>query len=509
MTKGETMNTILMANVGNHDVHLRDRALLPENLRDKRYVPSRQLGEEILANYNRYVKAIELPLIGPCLRWLLEDEGVPPDALYVHLFASDQQAPPVTPEGEWNKDTVFFAKVIERLLKSGGLAWTPPGEHEKARLQLTSRQVHVHTFPGSPANYNNMMEYFEQELLRLTRWIDEEDAVYLEVTGGTPAMTSMLIVSGVEVFGERAHTLYVERGADRPYQIGIGRRFFARRARNTLRTQLALHGYKSARETLNRHGAVIVPDAERRQLVDRLLHYADRRLAFDFDRAREALQRAQRYATGDVQAQIQYRLRELRPEEEQDRSPADLLAELIHSTRIKYHWGDYADFTQRLFRFQEAILRHLVEQMGLEYSDNDGKHASGSWVKSVPGLTEFLEDYTFGSGQKGIDLDRYLNRISLMAIGEFFAEHDPEWADVRSLLKRIDRISDVARLRNKGLAGHGFEGVGQQDLERAFDDDSDTIIPYLEGIYAAVFEQDVGPSPYETINEVIVGLLER
>jgi len=497
-----------MANVGNHDVQLRDPDLLPDGLRERR-VSSRQLGGEILANYNRYVKSVALPIIAPCLRWLLESEGVPPNDLYVHLFASDQNPPPVTPEGEWNKDTVFFAQVIERFLKSGGLAWMPPGEHEKSKLQLSKRQVHVHTFPGSPANYNNMMAYFGRELSRLTRWIDEKDAVYLEVTGGTPAMTSMLIVSGVEAFGERAHTLYVERGADRPYRIGIGRRFFARQAKAILRTQLTMHGYKSARETLERQGTLLVPDAERRQLVDLLLQYADRRLAFDFARAREALQRAQRYATGDLQAQIQYRLRELQPGEERERSSADLLAELIHSTRIKYEWGDYADFTQRLFRFQEAILRHLVEQMGLEYSDADGKYASGSWVKSIPGLTEFLEDYAFGSGQKGIDLDRYLNRISLMAIGEFFAEHAPEWAKARSLLKRIERISDVARLRNKGLAGHGFEGVGLEDLERAFGDGPDTIISHLEDIYAAVFEQVIGSSPYETINEVVVELLER
>jgi hypothetical protein len=453
-------------------------------------------------------------MLGGSMRWLLERGKVQPDDLYVHLFASDQPEPPITAEVEWRKDSIFLAKIIERHLKQRGLAYTAVIErggiqHEKTTtLRLPGRQIRIHSIPGNPADYRNMLDYFTRELARLTQWVGEDGRVYLEVTGGTPAMASMMMVAGVETFGRQTHTLYSERGADRPYRVGIGRRFFARRAREVLRGQLELYAYKAARATLDRETDLIVRDGERRKLIAALLDYADRRLAFDFERAREALHEARQYATGSVQSRVQYHQRELREEQDGIQSRAALLAELIHSTTIKYEWGDYADFSQRLFRFQEAVLRYLAEQMGLEYDDGNDRFASMNWVKGVPELKAFLDTYPVGSGQRGIKLNRTLNRASLGAIVDFFVERVERWTFLKPTVERIGRLSRLASLRNRGLAGHGFEGIGKDDLSQAFGGEADKIIPLLKQIYAAVFEREVGPNPYHAVNKLIGDLLE-
>ena len=505
------MTVLFLANVGNHDVRFAEPSLLPQHLHDQK-LSARVLGRALLADFDRYADALDFPLIGVSLRWLLERQGVDPDAIYVHLFASDQPEPPVTPEEEWQKDTIVFARVLERYLKSRGLPYTPTVEqhgrhHNAARhLRLPGRQIHIHTIDGSPADYNNMLSYFTRELDGMRRWVEHGDRVYMEVTGGTPAMTSMMIVAGVHAFGRQARTLYVERRADRPYAVGIGRHFFARRARATLRDQVRLFAYTAARATLDRDADLVDPDADDQELLRALLDYADRRLAFDFERARDALHRAQRYATGSHQARIQYRQRELETPD-----TAALLAELVHSTRIRYELGDYADFTQRLFRFQEGCFRYLAELMGLQYRGDDDRYVDMSWARGVEGLTGFLQDYTSPIGQSHgpIQLDgRTLNRISLGAIVDFFIEHDGKWATLATPVTDLHRLSTVARLRNKGLAGHGFEGIGKEDLHAAFKGNPDRVVPLLEEIYAAIFDRTLPDSPYQAVNDLISAVLE-
>lgn len=492
------MTVVLLANVGSRDVHLTDPSLLPEEMQAQG-PGARKLGEELLENIDRYAGAIELPLIGVSLRWLLEQEGVDPDTLYVHLFASDQLAPPTTPETEWLKDSVPFARVVQRLLLDGHLEWRPRYENESRHLRLPKRRVRIHSLQGNPADYRNVLDYFTGELPSIERHLDEEDEVYLEVTGGTPAMTSMLILAGVDTFGRRARTLYVDRGADRPRYMGIGRRLFSRRTRAALDGQLDLYAYAVAGATLEEEKDHVVPDVERQRLVLALLDYADRRLAFDFERARRALHEAGQYASGENQAQVQAWERELR-----SRDGAAMLGELVHNTVIKYELGSYADFTQRLFRFQEAILRHLARRMGMEHArEGDDRYVSVDWVENVPGLRDFLEAYVVESGNEGIALHVPLNRVSLGAIVEFFVERDPDWAFLSGVVEDVHRLSSLARLRNKGLAGHGFQGIGREDLEAAWGEDPDRILSLLEEIYAAVFDRPVGPSPYETVNRFI------
>ena len=499
-----------LANVGNNDIQLSDRSFLPEHLRGRPI--ARKLGDELLSNYARYAPVIQLPLIGVSLRWLLEHGSSTPEQLQVHLFASDQPAPPITPEEEWLKDSKPFAEVIRRYLLDGGLEWTAQVEHdgklhrERRNLRLPKRQVHIHKLPGNPADYKNTHDYFSHTLPRLAEYISETDVVYMEVTGGTPAMTSMMIVAGVGTFGRQTHTLYVARGADRPYRVGIGRRLFSRRASAALRVHLGLYSYAVARTVLQTEGELITSDAEHLALLEALLRYADRRLAFDFDRARDALYQAHQYGVGEVQSRVQGWQNELRGQDQ-----AALLAELVHSAHIKYQMGDYADFTQRLFRFQEASFCLLAERMGMRYRDpGNDEYIDIAWIDEVEGLRDFLADYTPPYSQqryRPVHIADSLNRVSLGAIVDHFVQHNPEQAALQPVVNDIHRLSSVAALRNKGVAGHGFEGIGKEDLDRAFGDDADRIISSLRQIYAGLFDHPVGPDPYETINALICELL--
>jgi hypothetical protein len=315
----------------------------------------------------------------------------------------------------------------------------------------------------------------------------------------------MLIVAGIDAFGTQAHPLYVQADLDHPFEINVGRWFFKRRAQAALREQLKLYAYTSARAAFDRDRTLILDNVEVQAFVAALLTYAERRLAFDFRRAGAALTEAGQHAPGDVQPEITYRRRELQAPDR-----AALLAELIHSTRIKYETGDYADFTQRLFRFQESSFRHLALEMGMECKDAACEFVDMDWAHAQPGLMAYLEDYVFPSGKHDrVEIKgRSLNRVSLGAIVDFYVETEEAWAEMGETVQKLRRLSSVARLRNKGLAGHGFEGIGRADLAEAFDDSPDEIVPLLEAVYVSIFNRPVDESPYDAVNAMIEDLLD-
>lgn len=485
---------VLLANVGNSDVLLTDKTLLLDKKEEGYRWRSRELGEELRDNFIKYAKSIQVPLIEPTLKWIAQHGNCEIKDVHLFLFASDQDQR-LTPENERQKDTAPYAQVI--------------CEYLNRQWQMPKKQVQIIKIPGNPADYTNALDFHQKTLTDIRERLPADARIYMEVSGGTPAMTAMLILMGVEVFGQDVITLYMDRDSDLPYQIGVAEALFARKTREILRNQMNLYAYSVARQTVMKSGRLLTSDENRRDLISKLLGYADRRLAFDYKRAGEELQGC--YIVGKHQAQIRYWQRELA-----ERQTSHNLAELIHSAQIKLSQGEYADFTQRLFRFQEAILRYMAEQMGIEYG-KDTAYLSDTWRSKQAGLDAYLKSYQRGadgkilsSGNSPLEVDtkRTLNRYSLGAIVDYFIQQ-PGWTHWQGTTEKIFRLSSVADLRNKGIAGHGFEGISRKDIEDAYGDNSEQLIAHLKEIYNDVFpEAAIGDNPYDTINKLILDLIE-
>ena len=186
----------------------------------------------------------------------------------------------------WESDTCATAAVIARCLADGrhGL---PPIAAEHISTWIISDA----TGQGAdPSDYNLVLASLERQLAALAAR-HPSGPVFLEVTGGTPAMTTGLLIAGTEIFGARAELLSIHPRHERPATLNTGQRLLAAPLRATLRSNAATYAYDAALRTLREHRATIAdrlaPDAM--ATIEPLLAYAHCRYSFDFSGARTAL----------------------------------------------------------------------------------------------------------------------------------------------------------------------------------------------------------------------------
>lgn len=492
------MAVILLANVGNSDLEVQEGVLPGEGAPWS----VRRRAEYVLEHIKEIAPSIHLPLISPTLRWLYDRHQIADGDFSIVLFASDQLED-VTPERDRQKDTKPVADVIQHFLTMPEAVNDVGARNFRS---LSKKKVQIRAIEGNPADYSNMLAFYSSALPELAKRMQPTDTVYLEVSGGTPAMTSMLILVAVEVFGVQAHTLYLDRGASQPYEVSVASELYARRTRDTLLTQVDLNAYAVARHTLATNGTIVHIDEARRSLIAALLEYADRRLAFDFDQARSALTRARQLTTGNDQAYVKSWMTQLETPD-----IAVNLAELLHSMKIKHRFGDYADFVQRIFRFQEAAFRYMAEQMGMRYRDaNRDEYVHVDWVRGVPELANFLENYRHPVTGNRMPVEYAgvsLNRVSLGAIVDFFVGREDSRRHWQETAKDLHSLSRVAELRNRGLSGHGFRGISSANVEEAYGAGVDQMLERLDLIYTTLFGGKPGESPYEAVNHLLRRLI--
>ncbi|NTV65587.1 MAG: hypothetical protein HGA65_18915 [Oscillochloris sp.] len=477
--------TLLICNVGGADLVCAD---LPKDRRGER-----DWAAEVLDRYDELRPLLRLPIIAKALAHL-QAQGLRADS--VVLLASDQPAS-ASPRFH-ESDTCLTAAVITRLLNDG-VADHPP---------IPAGQVMTWTIAdgqgvgGDPSDYDLVLAFLERLLATLAETFPS-GPVLLEVTGGTPAMTTGLLIAGCEAFGARAEVLSVHPRRPQPAALNVGRRLLATPLRATLRSNAATCAYDAALATLraNREtvGDRLAPGTI--EAIERLLDYARCRYNFDFPGASAALatmgqagREAGTFAT--LAADVA------------DPDRAALLAEVVHGAQARYAAGLYADFLTQLVRFEENLLRLLCLARGVRFTtrqsglpDDDGSLISRAWLRSLP--FTLSRDYDDGR-------DRASSRGLLRELLGPLAQSRGE--DLRPLLAQLDQLKPLVYLRNE--LTHSLDGVRQADLAvrfvgpRAPARSADQILPHLASLFAQVAGRALPPSPFTTINNLLDRLLQ-
>lgn len=480
------MEALLVCNVGNRDL---DCTALPK----QKQTGERQWAQAALAQYDKLRTTFQLRIIAKALHYLAERNVT---LKRVVLIASDQ--PVSVGEQFYQSDTVYTAQIIARLLADG---LTPYPPVDPARIETWIIQDE-HGNGCDPSDYDLTLRFLERRLLRLAAEYPKHTA-FLEVTGGTPAMTTGLLIAGTEAFGGRTEVLSIHPTQPTPIALNTGRRLLAAPLRATLLSNAKTYAYAAAARTFLEQESIITDrlDPVAASLIAPLLAYAHHRFNFDFTNARRALEKVRSggewgEAIDRLRAEVSNPDRRMR------------LAEVVHAAAARYEIGLYADFLTQVVRFEENLLRYLCLQHGVQFRsrqytiDEDGPYLDREWLQRQAFTLSRDRDPS-----RDLPVDRSVLRE---LVGRLSDLTDPRR---QQLLNNIDRLGELVKRRNE--LTHNLAGVQKIGLARAFAGQSavstaaDEIVPHLKRLYEQVCEQSLPPSPYEHINQLLAQLLRQ
>jgi CRISPR-associated protein (Cas_Csm6) len=276
-----------------------------------------------------------------------------------------------------------------------------------------------------------------REGTQIARKISADACLELNASSGTPAMKSawsLLLATGY-VSNCRVWQVRDPRALmnNQPRVFESDTRFL----KNELDTQTLIglienYDYASARDLVRRSFL-------KAQVISSLLNYGYYRLAFDFKKAHEALDRLPKSQKTPVIRQL-LKLPEQR---------SAWLGELYFNALIKLKRQEYCDFLGRVFRFQEAALQVAVERhCGVFLS-------RWNWdrLRNIDGgkLWSFLERY--GIYGHSMQLSGDPKRHSYIAVLKYYQQD--------SLIEVVEQFEKYAGQRNQSIIAHGFDSISQ------------------------------------------------
>jgi hypothetical protein len=265
------------------------------------------------------------------------------------------------------------------------------------------------------------------------------DRVEMNASSGTPAMKSAWNLLQAAGYAPTARVWQVRD----PARMGNGQARVFESDTSYLRDEFDARVIARQVGDFNYAGALGSLEQSRlgTPLLLGLLRFGRFRLAFDFNRAFDALVAIEE----PLRAELTREIAPLR----QGRSSA-LLRELYYNALVKLAVCEYSDFLGRVFRFQEAVLRHVAQELtGLTLERS-------CWLAldRVDGgkLRAHLERYRLPSGDR-LNLGGDFNRRTLEAILEHYRCND--------LLAALRVVNDYSDLRNRCIVAHGYEGLSE------------------------------------------------
>jgi hypothetical protein len=307
-----------------------------------------------------------------------------------------------------------------------------------------------------------------------------------------PAANFALLLRAVERYGGQCHPLYVPEGKTRPVPLDLSAQL--------VQTELLRQARQEIQQMEFGRAAALLRRVDVEEALPGLAEHAQHRLHFDFIRARRVLEATVIGRPGPERGRA-LRLRERLDELENGELPA-LIGELYFNLKVTFEAGRYVDFLSRAFRFEEAVLRLVVEEALRATTEPKGGRADPAFAAAVeadPALQAML-------GRQQLDYQREPSVPLLAAIVGHLAglggADQPRIARIHQLIQGLDPLRG---LRNKSIGAHGFRGVSREDVERTYAGDLLADLRELGDLASARLDAD----PFADVQAMLLAELER
>jgi hypothetical protein len=483
------MSLYLLANIGTRDVALGSLDDLPaEVVNPKSGLPIPRLAGEYLLQkdaFARHAARIQLPMIEKALKLIAPRNW---GDLRIVLFATDQDTR--VAEHYRANDTIHYGHLIRELLFA---------RYEKDGM--AKKQIEVRRSTSNPADYDQMYDFYHQELAVIARRDPPPNPAYLLIAGGTPQMNTMLLLLGTEAFGPGAVPLYASEERDRARKLDTVRLLYRQAFQRNLDVMLEAYAYGSALQLLQRN--VDYLESEQAQLLESALRYALARRNLDLASAVQTLDDAivSTRSLRETIASFQ--------QEAEDGSDEALLRETIFLAQIAARSEGWADFLGRLHRFSEGCMQLLGERLGIVWSNakKRSSYAPRWWDAQRSMLAQLgLASADPPADPQAENAAREVDRSNLRTIITALAGA-PEHEAVRLALAELDRLDAPISLRHDIV--HRFTPVSQDEIEKKAGASIEVILAAMRQTYQYAFGRPVpAESPYDSLNRLCADILK-
>lgn len=328
------------------------------------------------------------------------------------------------------------------------------------------------------------------------------DVCYLEQTGGIPATNMALLYQCINYFKEKCHPVYISERLGFAVPLNIANKLLLDKKKNLLSHLVKTYNYASMAVHLDELKAD-------EKFILRLSSYAQHRLYFDTLTARTVAKKGIRaFDAAHDKTLFQDLVLELIQIEGGDYK--SLISELFHNMRIKYIRQEFVDFLGRLYRFQEAVPRCLIEREFGISTDVDPKTGKQTELDRL--LENDNELRAFVASQKmsrGGTIDpKRIGTPRMIALLDFLIEKKGR-ENLRPISEFFKKTGDLMNIRNKSIIAHGYSGVSEEIITAHYDGD---VLEDLETVVTIILEKsglEIEAEPFEKINAVLLERVKR
>ena len=336
---------------------------------------------------------------------------------------------------------------------------------------------------NDPVNLYLAVQEARKGLEQSRPFLSKQDRLEFNASSGTPVMKtawSILQAAGYAIHSsvwQVRNPKTMKPGQSRVFQTNV----------DTVKNEFDLKVLERQIQNYNYSGALVTLETSNllTDLIKALLEYGHYRLAFDFNRAFNAIQPVENY----VDRQFIDDISQL-----QEKNQWVLFEEVYFKAVTKLKNQQYADFLIDVFRFQEGVLQYLVEtKLGKEVTWPEDYNQTKKFWQQVKKLEDGqLYQHIKSLNQDGSEPKGFPSRYKMTEIIKYY-QKSPE------LLSDLEKLNKYCQARNRIV--HKFEGISELE-------DASKILKTMRQI----LQQEVKvpkENPFNLLNQTILDLLRK
>ena len=301
--------------------------------------PPREKGKKILDDFGKYYSRLSYPIIRPAFKYIFSDRKYEKIDRLI-LIATDQD------ENNKNKiyranDTIEFARILKMAI-------------EKSYGNRRVSQIKIVKITQNPNFIDDMYVFFGKSLASNKSFkMEKLDTCFVEQTGGIPSANMALLFQCINKFEEKCSPVYISEKNKCAIPIKFTDAILTDKRKALLHELASKFDYALLCDHLD-------GSKENEKFLYRLSQYAQHRLYFDTSTAQSIARQSMGEFLSYERNIFEDLLMDLNKIEQKDY--VKLITELYYNIIIKYSQKEFVDFSGRIYRFKEAVLRYLFEK---------------------------------------------------------------------------------------------------------------------------------------------------